>query len=432
MTFGAVFDSSESYPGGSEIAVRPKSHLLATDQLTCNGRRVVLTLANIPSALRQRPQWVLWRGERVTGRLTKVPYQTTGIRASSTAPDTWSTFDAALMAMGGFDGLGYVFSPDDPFTGVDLDNVRDAVTGALSSKAAVIVARLDSYTEISPSGEGLHVIVAAKKTGPLCRSGNIEMYDSERFFCVTGDRLDGSPLTIEDRQPQVDALYAASFGQRPERVTTAPPQSALSDADIPRRMLASSSAARIQRLWRGDITGYASQSEADAALCAHLAFWTNRDAAQMDALFRKSGLMRKKWDERRGGATYGGRTVATAIDFTAVGYTERQAAALSLRERRWLIEHGADARTIAVLNVILLHRDDATGWCKASGETIAADAPMSRSTSLDRIRRLRRTGVIEERIEDTRSLKPPRLRRLRRMEDWSATLWLGTERPRRR
>jgi primase-polymerase (primpol)-like protein len=370
----------------------------------------------------------MWRRERVAGRWTKVPYQPTGVRASSTKPDRWTTFDTALMAVGGFDGLGYVFSRDDPFTGVDLDNVRDALTGAIAPEAAAIVARLDSYTEISPSGEGLHVIVAAKKAGPRCRSGNIEMYDHSQFFCVTGDHLDGAPTTIENRQTVIDALYAQLFPARVSApIARVTPQDGLKDADLLGRMLASKTGPKVQRLWNGDITGYATHSQADAALCAHLAFWTNRDAARMDALFRKSGLMRKKWDERRGSTTYGDRTIARAIDFTAVGYAERQAAALSLRERRWLIEHGADARTIAVLNVILLHRDDATGWCRASAETIAADAPMSRSTSLDRIRRLRRTGVIEERIEDTRSLKPPRLRRLRGMDEWSASLWLGSK-----
>jgi hypothetical protein len=66
-------------------------------------------------------------------------------------------------------------------------------------------------------------------------------------------------------------------------------------------------------LWQGDTSGYASASEADLALCGMLAFWCGRDIGQMDRLFRKSGLMRDKWNRPQSGSTYGMITIEKAI-----------------------------------------------------------------------------------------------------------------------
>ena len=82
----------------------------------------------IPEELRERPQWVVWRREERDGKPTKIPYQArVRARASTTDPATWSSYqDASAAAEAeGVDGLGFVFSEDDPFAGVDFDGCVD-------------------------------------------------------------------------------------------------------------------------------------------------------------------------------------------------------------------------------------------------------------------------------------------------------------------
>lgn len=139
-------------------------------------------LENIPEELRQRPQWVVHK--------EKVPYIAGGVgRASSTDSLTWRTFEEAVQALrtGRYDGIGFVFSSGDPFAGVDLDKCRDPETGELEEWAEKIVAAFGGYSEASPSGTGVHIIVRGK--APNKKRGRIEAYSSERFFTVTGEKL---------------------------------------------------------------------------------------------------------------------------------------------------------------------------------------------------------------------------------------------------
>ena len=109
----------------------------------------------IPRELRERPQWVTWADERRNGRATKVPYSArTGRNASTTKPATWATFDETLSSYRadcGSAGIGFVFSADDPFVGIDLDGCRDPDTEKIEPWARGIIGRLDSYSEVSPA-----------------------------------------------------------------------------------------------------------------------------------------------------------------------------------------------------------------------------------------------------------------------------------------
>ena len=112
---------------------------------------------SIPQPLKDLPQWVLWRREKRKGKFTKVPYSpATKKNASVTNPADWATLDQAMAACkeGGFDGVGYVLTKEDPFTGVDLDHCLDPKTGVIEPWALAIVDQLNSYTERSPSGTG--------------------------------------------------------------------------------------------------------------------------------------------------------------------------------------------------------------------------------------------------------------------------------------
>ena len=147
---------------------------------------------NIPNELKVRPQWVVWKavwkaeGEKVD----KVPYSAgSGRKASSTDLLTWSTFENACEALeaGEYRGLGFVFSSGDPYTGVDLDNCVEQETGEIRQWALEIVQYFDSYTELSATGSGVHIIV--KGEVPNRRTAEIEVYSSKRFFTMTGHVL---------------------------------------------------------------------------------------------------------------------------------------------------------------------------------------------------------------------------------------------------
>ncbi len=285
-----------------------------------------------PVCLRDRPQWVAWRCIERDGKQTKAPVNAlTGGMADSTDPSTWASFPqgvAACQQRPGLAGVGFVFTPDDPYCGVDLDDCIDPETGQIKPWAAEFIKQLDSYTEISPSGTGVKVFLKANKPGSRCRKacedGEIEIYDRDRFFTVTGQRLDGVPATVEIRQEQLDAVYRAVFGEDghsdgdQKSAHCQPPNRAasvvLDDDEIIE--LASNqrrSGDKFATLWSGEWNAYYnSASEADSSVIFTLAFYT-KDAAQIDRLFRRSGLMRPKWDEFHGEQTYGDMTIAKAL-----------------------------------------------------------------------------------------------------------------------
>ncbi|MGB2693762.1 MAG: AAA family ATPase [Dehalococcoidia bacterium] len=274
--------------------------------------------STIPRELRRLNQWVVYRVEQRNGKATKVPYQTTGVtKASSTNPSTWATRREARVAAERFDGTGFVFSKDDPFCGIDLDHCRNAGSGEIAPWAWDIIKDLASYTEISPSGTGVHVIVRAALPTKRRKKGDIEMYDAERFFCMTGHHLRGTPKTIKKRQKRIRALHRRVFGKAD--AIDATPAGGYADAErfSDKALIAKAKIGKhgeaFRQLWEGS-AAYPSESEGDLALCNRLAYWTNNDADRVDRLFRQSRLYRSKWDEKRGDETYGELTIRKALD----------------------------------------------------------------------------------------------------------------------
>jgi putative DNA primase/helicase len=271
----------------------------------------------IPRELQDFKQWVCWT--RPCGITTKLPISPARCKpASCTDPGTWGSYGQAKTTASQFrlDGIGFVFTPADPYTGVDLDHCR-TVRGDLEPQAAEIVKRLNSYTEWSPSGEGLHLLVKASLSGGSGRrSHGMEIYSSARYFTITGDHLDGTPSTIEDRQAEIANLITAidrNARLRPELLRQLAPVTE-SDRELIRRTRQAGSGAKFQKLWDGDTSEYdGDHSRADAALCSLLAYYTNGDQARIDRLFRSSGLYRKKWDRPTAGSTYGSITIRRVL-----------------------------------------------------------------------------------------------------------------------
>lgn len=296
----------------------------------------------VPAELRVLPQFVCWRYAERKGKVTKVPVNPkTGNEASCADSMHWASFDAALdafTASPSLAGIGFVFTEEDPFTGVDLDDCLDPKTGLLAPWALTIKRSLNSYNEISPSGTGLKIFVRAKKPGDLCRkrceSGEIEIYDHARYFTLTGMPYNGLVLRIGDRQKELNALYHRYFAvcKGPvvggsTGVATRAQDTLLTDAAIIEKASANrKSGAKFSALWSGNWEGtFGSQSEADASVIFTLAFYT-KDAAQIDRLFRTSGLMRAKWDEPHGQQTYGEMTIARALEKVTAQYQPRKTA----------------------------------------------------------------------------------------------------------
>ena len=284
----------------------------------------------LPDSIIQNGLFCCWKYEERNGRKTKVPYQPeTGLGAKSNDPSSFVPYKTAVQASG-YDGIGIgIFNG---ICAIDLDNcVSDS--GYYTQTAAEIVALMHSYTEYSPSGNGLHILFSAKgfqydtkRFYIMNHQAGIEVYvagATNKYVTVTGNRCED--YEYGDRTQELQVLLD-KFMRRPEVGAENAINAKNSDLSMEQLLqLAKSSknGAAFTALWNGSLEGYSSPSEADLALCSHLAFWTGRDAAKMDTMFRQSGLMRDKWDRQQAGTTYGAITIQKAIEHCREIYTPK-------------------------------------------------------------------------------------------------------------
>ena len=310
----------------------------------------------IPPEMKALKQWVIWG---VNEEKPKSPYNPNNPSVGAKANDaaTWADFETAAAAAArmtarlGRGGIG--FELGNGIAGIDLDHAINEA-GELSEFARSIVERMNSYTELSPSGRGLHILfkvseateklrerLGGKKLGG--KKALIELYFGVHYLTVTGN-VYGEVKPLADRTQEALKIYSSYLAdtekkkpaQRAEYLPRLDFQSVKSREDMSNYELWEymfdnpANGRSIRALYDGDISGYASQSEAELALCNHLAHYTGNDARRMDMMFRESGLMRDKWDEQHGSQTYGEMTIAKAISGTPessssyTGYTERR------------------------------------------------------------------------------------------------------------
>jgi AAA domain-containing protein/primase/DNA polymerase family protein len=268
----------------------------------------------IPAELRALKQWVARSHD-------KKPFTAPGRMASSTDPSTWLTFDeaVALAAREKLAGIGFVFAATDPYAGIDLDKCRDVTTGNIQPWAQRLIERFASYTEMSPSGTGVHIIVKATLPGPGRKRnrpdgvGAVEMYDRARYFTMTGDAVNGVATPIEERQATVADVYAR-LGSEAETPAASAPVATGSltpeDHTLIEAIESSKDATAWHRLFvAGETRPGHSGSENDHELAAILCRYTADDAT-VERLMRASPLHREKWDRR--GDPYLARTIAGA------------------------------------------------------------------------------------------------------------------------
>ncbi|MCO4346569.1 phage/plasmid primase, P4 family [Staphylococcus agnetis] len=279
---------------------------------------------NIPYELQELDHWCCFKIEQGTnGRKTKRPYNPlTNEFAKSNDESTWVSFEDAASLSVNYDGVGFFFK--EPYIGVDLDDVSQEITEYLENNdsdniISEFIDVLETYAEISPSGNGIHLILKGELPPKGRRRGNVEIYDKGRFFTMTGKNIGGYRGITEDEMNKLSYLHS-KYILKPDTenkvINTSKgfgnDLSAEQIIDIAKK---SKNGLRFTTLFEGDWSQfYNSQSEADLAFCNDLAFWTARDLHKMDEIFRKSVLYRDKWDNTHGDDTYGNQTINKAID----------------------------------------------------------------------------------------------------------------------
>ena len=276
----------------------------------------------IPDELKSIPNWVCWKAypnANAHSGIRKVPINPiTGGQAMSNNPQTWTNFETALKSSENFDGLGFMFSGSGYF-GVDLDDCRESIDSYLHGDKSGIVSEfinsLQTYAEYSQSRNGIHLICRGSLPTGRRRNDKVEMYDSGRFFIMTGNEIGEYPC-ISDCTERIKPLHIKYFGiqrETPANHSFIPSPLNMSEQEIISKIMNSQSGEKFATLYSGDFSDYPSQSEADMAFCSILAFWCGGDIALMDKIYRSSGLMREKWDRRQSGSTYGAITLNNAV-----------------------------------------------------------------------------------------------------------------------
>jgi putative DNA primase/helicase len=276
----------------------------------------MVNFLNIPLELRELNNWVCWK--KITldnGKTTKIPINPiTGSNAMANNPNTWSSFENAIKGVDKYKlaGIGFMFQS--PYFGVDLDNPTDELK-------VEFISTLNSYTEISQSGLGIHIICKGKLPEGSRRKNGIEMYDSNRFFVMTGDSV--NIADIKDCTKEIEILHNKYLGIKYVVQSVDVEVVDLEDNEVIKKAGNSKNGSLFSLLFAGNWQGvYPSQSEADMAFCFLLAFWTGKNKMQMDRIFRLSGLMRSKWERKQNGTTYGAITIENACNKTKDVYNK--------------------------------------------------------------------------------------------------------------
>lgn len=294
-------------------------------------------------SLKKLPIWLVWKSEEVKSpgsdalknkRFTKVPYQINGKHASTVDPTTWVTFEEAEAAAAdpknNFSGIGFTISKHFPLLCIDLDHCLNEEGQIKRDDFMILAEAADSYMEVSPSGDGLHIIMALDTHVPLLANKKVfddgtafECYTESRYFTYTGKSF-GTLTPVRTISPDIadELLRMVGYPWGKKEVAAAPKIDAttinldLTDQVILDKMFASKGGSSIEKLYKGDISKHNDDhSAADSALCMHLAFWTQKNEAQIERIWLSSPLgQRPKTQDPKNRENYVVRTIRNAVD----------------------------------------------------------------------------------------------------------------------
>jgi len=291
---------------------------------------------NVPDDLKKIDRWVLWTQMERNGKLTKVPTSVDGQPINFLESSNRMPFDKAITDLADSvtaTGIAFVFSEDDDLMGIDIDDCL-RIDG-LHTSIDDLVRRMDTYTEVSPSGRGLKLFMRGRKPNGRCTTtkiegaARIEVFSEKRMFTVTGNHYSGTPRDIRGNQAEIEKAcrqYLGGSTQRPVVHHDRHPQPlaelSAEDQQVVERAGASRRGETFRRLFdEGDLRGNRQdRSSGDQTLCNILADLCGPDGRdQVDRIFRRSALIRGKWDEKRGSTTYGWMTIDSAYRFITQG-----------------------------------------------------------------------------------------------------------------
>lgn len=273
-----------------------------------------LPFEEIPDELKQIPQWICWKKvSNNDGTVKKIPINPkTLVHASPTDPTTWTDFNKArvqyIRNKRTLAGIGFVFTKDSGLIGIDLDKVRDPNTGGWNLGVKEFISRFASYTELSQSGTGCHIILQGNlpdgwRKRVSIHGLSVEMYDDKHYFVMTGQPVQGTDRSLktitnealEYLRPSFEGkslIHAVNSDENQVRPTVTP-EDEFGERLIIEAFLENAPENAV-RLYNGDTSDYDhDQSRADLALCCYLAP-SCIDIVDLDRLFRRSGLYQKK------------------------------------------------------------------------------------------------------------------------------------------
>ena len=267
--------------------------------------------------LKEMPIWLLWRRQNRRGKVAKVPFAVNGKPCGTNTiyKDAWVAYEEAMGAMSkrAADGVGFVIPEGMFFLDIDHRDLNDPMVQEL-------LASLNSYSEFSVSGEGIHIY-------GLCDVAQLPISDGKlRKDYYTHHPDNGLELYIGDLTSRFAVFTEKVIQDKPLADCTAgllailnrylkkPHAKTALDKKADRviqQLRNQKNGDKFSKLFDdGILEGAKSQSEADAALCALIAFRTGEDPQLIDAVFRRSALYREKWERE----DYRSQTIAWGID----------------------------------------------------------------------------------------------------------------------
>lgn len=285
-------------------------------------------------SIKKLPIWVVWKAQIVPSasdkikntRTTKVPYQISGKHASSIDPTHWVTYEEAENAASRFSGIGFTISKNYPLLCIDLDHCLDKNGNLLRDDFDFLIEAADTYVETSPSGDGLHIILELEKHFSLVSNKKVyedgiavEAYTEGRYFTFTGKPFGTEKPVRKVSHEVADELLRMvgyPWGKKvktTEKVDAKTINLDLSDEMVLDKMFKSKGGYDIEKLHGGDTSKHNDDnSAADASFCMHLAFWTQKNPAQMKRIWRASPLGQREKTKTRD--DYVDRTIENAIE----------------------------------------------------------------------------------------------------------------------